>query len=132
MARPGYVKKKEDRQYTAVEWLKEHPEDIPMARENLYARDHGYADDDVRQLYSAMCLQACVDYRRAVDGKKVDFNEPEFVIEECRAFFKGDIFQTMTNGMRVEEIEKILRSTQTGGIHHIWRKIEMSQQKQRL
>lgn len=127
MPRKKRIAKKETREYTAVTWLEEHPEDIPIARENLEARKRGFSNDDIRQLMAAMCLRACVDYKKACNPRNRNTEQGEKAIDECRKFFKGEIFQYFTNGMSLNEIERIIRATPDGGIHQIWRKMENDQ-----
>lgn len=107
-----YYKKKTPKKvknYDAVTWLEEHPEDIPMARENLDARDRGFDNDGIRNLFAAMSLRSCSDYNKAARGVRVDNKDPDVVIEECRKFFDGDIFQLFINRIPTEEVERHLR-----------------------
>lgn len=124
-----YVRKKNpyNKEYDAVTWLEQHPEDIPLARENLQVRDRGYADDDVRQLMAAICLRACVDYKRANSPKNRYTKAGQNAIDDCHKFFGGDIFQFFVNGMKVEEIERIILASPEGAISQIWRKMESNQ-----
>lgn len=127
MPRPGYIKKKDGRTYDAVGWLKSHPEDIPMARENLQIRDTGYADDDVRQLMAAICLKACVDYKRATRPNVISTKIGQQTIKECREFFGNVIFQYFVNGLPVKDIEKAIQRTPEDAIGRIWKKMENKQ-----
>jgi len=114
------------KEYDAVTWLEHHPEDIPMARENLQARDRGFADDDIRQLMAAICLKACTDYKHAISRYVCDTKYGQKMIADCRKFFGGDIFQFFVNGMDVEEIERCIRATPENAINSIWKRMELS------
>ena len=114
------------KQIDAVTWLEMHPEDIPMARENLQARDRGFADDDFRQLMAAVCLKACIDYKYATSKGVADTKYGQNMINDCHKFFQGDVFQFFVNGMDVEEIERCIRSTPADAINTIWRRMEIS------
>lgn len=110
--------------YDAVKWLKKHPEDIPMAKENLAARDKGYDNDAVRNLMAAICLRACADYKAVLSGKRPEkLMNPELVMKDCHDFFSGDIFQFFINRMSVEEIEKTIRATPDGAISELMDKL---------
>ena len=121
-------KEEEKKSKDAVTWLKEHPEDIPLARENLAARETGYAADDVWQLFAAICLKACIDYKRASMGKWCDGISPEKIMRDCHRFFGEDMFQFFVNRISVEEIEKSIRATPEQAIHNLWRKSENKEQ----
>ena len=115
----GAYKKKDKRygeKYDAVSWLKNHPEDIPLARENLAARDKGYDNDGLRQLLAAVCLRACADYKLATCGVHVRQRDPEVVIEDCHKFFDSDIFNIFINRISREEVERTIRSSPKGAI----------------
>ena len=120
------IKEKKVKQWDAVTWLESHPEDIPMARENLQARDRGFADDDFRQLMAAVCLKACTDYKYATSKGVCDTKIGQKMINDCHKFFGGDIFQFFVNGMDVEEIERCIRATPESAINSIWKRMEMS------
>lgn len=98
-------------------WLKEHPEDQWIDDENQRARKTGYYDDDVKHLMVAICARACDDYKRASLrlGLSGDSNHdrvnPETIMDECRQFFRDDIFQHFVNRMPVEKIEKMIMET---------------------
>jgi len=127
MGYSGYVKKKEGKEYTAVEWIQQHPEDIPIARENLAARDRGFANDDVRQLMAAICLTACIDFKFALRPNVITTKYGQRTIEECRKFFGEEMFQFFVNGMSVKEIEAAIRRTPEDAITSLWKNIEKSQ-----
>ena len=127
MPRPGYVKQKDGRGFDAVDWIKLHPEDIPMARENIQARDRGFADDDVRQLMAAICLEACVDYKRALRPNVINTKIGQQTIKDCRRYFGEEIFQYFVNGMPVKDIEAAIRRTPEDAIKRIWKKMENKQ-----
>lgn len=82
-----------------------------MARENLNARDTGYANEDVKQLMAAICLRACVDYKKATMPLVRDTYLGKRTLKDCRKFFGSDIFQYFVNDMPVREVEKVLRKT---------------------
>lgn len=108
----------------AVTWLKFHPEDIPMARENLAARDRGYDSDGIRHVMAAMCFVACMDYQKHANRLKYyDDKKAEKELKECREFFHGDIFEFITNGVPPDKVEKILQRMEPGTLEHFWRKI---------
>jgi len=109
-------------------WLEAHPEDQWIDDENQKARKTGYADDDVRQLMAAICLRACVDYKKASLDKKVGGVHPETIMDECDIFFKSDLFQFFVNRVPVEEIKRTIRATPEGAIHSIWKSNENNQQ----
>ena len=132
MAGPGYVKKKDGRSWDAVSWLKEHPEDIPMARENLQARDRGFANDDVRQLMAAICIQTCVDFKYALRPNVISTKRGQETIKDCRKFFGEEIFQFFVNGMPVKDIEAAIRRTPDNGIRSIWKILEKNQAEKQL
>lgn len=110
-------------------WLELHPEDQWLDDENQRARKTGYANDDVRQLMAAICLRACVDYKRATLGEKLEGETVEETLERCHEFFSDpdDIFQLFVNRMPVADIEKAIRATPKGSIHAIWKQNEYSQ-----
>lgn len=108
-------------------WLKAHPEDQWLDDENQAARKRGFHNDDARQLMAAMCLKAIVDYKKASMNKRVDYTDPQIIMDECHCFFKDEIFQHFVNRMPVEEIESIIRATPEGAIHSIWKRSEYEQ-----
>ena len=124
-----YASKKNaySKEWDAVTWLNQHPEDIPMAKENLQARDRGFANDDIRQLMAAMCLRACVDFKKANSPKNRYTKAGQAAIDDCHKFFGGDIFQYFVNGMKVEEIERTILASPEGAISQIWKKMENNQ-----
>ena len=97
-----------------------------MARENLRARDRGFADDDIRQLMAAICLKACTDYKYATSKYVCDTKIGQKMINDCHKFFGGDIFQFFVNCMDVEEIERCIRATPRDAINSIWKHMEIS------
>lgn len=110
--------------YDAVKWLKKHPEDIPMAKENLAARDKGYDNDAVRNLMAAICLRACADYKAVLTGHRPEkMMDPELIRKDCHKFFSSDIFQFFINRMSVEEIEKTIEATPDGAISELMNKL---------
>lgn len=115
------------REVGAVDWLKSHPEDIPIAKENLYYRDKGFDNDGVRNLFAAICLRACIDYSKASRGVYVGNKAPGVVMEDCHNFFGNDIFQFFVNRIPVSEVERSLKSIPNGGIQDIWKKLEYNQ-----
>ena len=129
MPRKFYKKKrdKEDHEWDRKKWLKYHPEDKWIDEENMKARKTGYADDDVRQLFAAVCLRACIDYKRVTSGRRIKGEYPEETLDECEAFFKDEMFQFFVNRMPVEEVEKIIRATPENAIRNIWVKNEERQ-----
>lgn len=114
-------------QWDAVTWLKSHPEDIPLARENLAARDRGFEDDDVKQLMAAICLEACVDYKHAIRPNVAMTKYGIKTINELHIFFGQEMFQYFVNGMPVEEIEAAIRRTPEGAIKSLWKQSENNQ-----
>ena len=128
-----YAKEKEkDNRWNAVSWLEAHPEDIPMARENLEVRRTGYEDDDFRNLIAAVCLRACIDYKQASCGVKIDGKHPEEVMDECHKFFNSDMFQFFVNRIPVKEVEKLIRSTPKDSLRSIWRDFENKQAPKKI
>lgn len=125
--KPKEKKMPKSKEIDAVTWLQSHPEDIPMARENLQARDKGFANDDIRQLMAAMCLKACEDYKYAIGRGVRDTKYGQRMMEDCHKFFGGDIFQFFVNGMPVDEIEKHIRATPADAIKSIWKRMEINQ-----
>ena len=113
----------------AVGWLQQHPEDIPMARENLAARDRGYDDDGIRHLFAAVCLRACVDYKSATMGRPVDKKDPDWTVDDCKRFFRSEIFQYFINRVPPEEVERTIRATPKDAIQNIWSKNEKEQKE---
>ena len=113
----------------AVDWLKRYPEDIPMAKENLAYRDKGFDNDGVRQLFAAISLRACCDYKIASRGGRVDNKAPAVTMEDCHKFFSSDIFQYFVNRIPVEEIERYIRSTPDDAINSIWKLNQNNQKK---
>lgn len=111
MARPGYVKKKDDNYWNAVTWIKAYPEYTQMARENLAARDKGYDDDGIKGLMAAMCLQACEDYRTATTKYTKNTKIGKETQKDCEKFFSGDIFQYFVNGMSVKDIKRMIKKS---------------------
>ena len=98
----------------AVRWIKMHPEDIPMARENLAARDKGFDDDGVRKLFAAISLRACADYRNAHMANYVAGKEPSRVMSECQKFFQGDIFQFFIDRMDIDVVKQLIKEDPNG------------------
>ena len=121
------------KQPDAVTWLKHHPEDIPMARENLRARDRGFDDDNVRQLMAIICLKACADYKSATSlTTKKKPEDRKKMIDDCHRFFESDMFQYFVNGMSVDEIEKDIRATPEDAIKAIWYRMENRQAEKEI
>lgn len=118
------VKEKKSKRYTRKVWLREHPEDQWIDDENQMSRKTGYSNDDIRQLMAAICLRACVDYKKASMGQHIDGIKPEVMMEQCHYFFMDDIFQYFVNRIPVEEIEQMIKNTPPGSIHSIWKKSE--------
>ena len=116
--------KKGYKTWDAVTWLKKHPEDIPMAKENLAARDRGYDDDAVRNLFAAISLRAATDYKLATNGIRTNHRDIKLTLKECHNFFGGDIFQYFINRISVDEIEKMIRSTPDGALASLSSKIK--------
>lgn len=125
-------KKEVERGWNRKKWLAEHPEDLPLDAENQMWRQRGWDDDGIRQLYAAICLRVCIDYKNATLGKNVDGKSPEDTIKDCQRFFSEDMFQFFVNRIPVPEIEKIIRATPKGAIHSIWRNHENNQQPQEV
>lgn len=124
---------KRSKSYDAVSWLEIHPEDIPIARENLIYRDKGFDSDGARQLYAAVCLKACADYKRATTRIMFTMDKKEYdklvdTIRDCEEFFASDIFQFFINRIPVDEVKKAIRNTPDGLISNLWK---ASQNKQK-
>lgn len=117
-------KREEAGLYNRFSWLKNHPEDLPIDEENQKSRKRGFDIDGFRGLIAAICLRACIDYKKATEGKTVDCKKPERTIADCHKFFDGDMFQFFVNRIPVSEIERMIRSTPSGAIHWVWRKNE--------
>jgi len=107
--------------WDAVRWIKCHPEDIPLARENLAARDRGYDNDGLRQLMAAISLRAVTDYSLATKGIHVDHTFPPITIEECERFFESDIFDFFINRINKDEVKKHIRGMNPEMIRAIWK-----------
>ena len=103
-------------------WLEIHPEDIPMDEENQRSRQHGWDKDGVRQLFAAICLRTCIDYKTASMGRQIEGKKSDKIAIDCRQAFNEDLFEFFTNGMKPKEIEKILLRTPKSTIHNIWKK----------
>ena len=130
---PVYKMKPDDkRKWDRKRWLEAHPEDIPLDEENQMWRRQGYDNDGIRQLFAAICLRVCIDYKNATLNRNVDGKTPEETIEDCRKFFKEDIFQFFVNRIPVEEIERTIRATPKDAIHSIWRNHENNQATQAI
>ena len=112
---------KEPKEVNAVEWVMTHREDIPMAKENLAARDKGFDDDAVRNLFAAISLRACADYKLACEGVQIGSRYPEETMDDCHKFFDSDIFQYFINRIPVEEIERKIKETPKGQIETLIR-----------
>lgn len=107
----------------AVEWLKRHPEDIPLARENLFYRDQGFDEDGVRALWATICLEYCKDFKTAFIVKDMT------TMKRCHTFFKGDIFQFFTNeSMSPEKIESKILQIPVEKIKAMWKAQESGSQ----
>ena len=99
----------------AVAWLMQHPEDIPLARENLACRDKGFDDDGVRALWATVCLEYCKDFKNAFLMRNRER------MKECHEFFKGDIFQFYVNELiSPEEVESRILQIPIEKIKEIW------------
>lgn len=72
----------------------------------------GKASDPVdvawKRLMAGVCLQACLDYKKAVISKDLNDKKRIKTIQECREFFGGELFQSFVNDIPVIEIEKSL------------------------
>lgn len=123
--KPKPKKEKEIKErWDAVKWLEWHPEDIPLARDNLNARDRGYDNDAVRNLMAAICLRTCADYKIVTSGKSATkIGDPELVKEDCHKFFGSDMFQFFINRMNVEDIENHIKNTPSDAITAILKKL---------
>lgn len=106
----------------AVTWLKQHPEDIPLAKENLEMREH-YNEDGLMSLMAMTCLRATADYKLASNGSIVDYVAPEVTIEECRKFFSSEMFQYFINDPEVKRIENKIVNTPDGVITNYLRSL---------
>lgn len=60
-----------------------------------------------RRLANAIILQAMTDYRKALEGEKVNGRDPSIVIGECEHFFRSEWFMLLTNVDGNVIIEKI-------------------------
>ena len=118
--------------FTRKTWLEAHPEDQWIDDENQYIRKTGYEDDDVRKLMAAICLQACIDYKRASMGRKVWHMAPEVALEELHIFFGSPMFQFFVNRIPISEIERYIKATPDGCISTLWKKKQYSQKIQGL
>ena len=128
---PVYKKKPYDqRSWNRKKWLTAHPEDQWIDDENQAWRQHGWDNDGIRQLFAAICLRVCIDYKNASMGRNVDGRPAEEVLDDCRKFFKEEIFQFFVNRIPVEEIERTIRATPKDAIHSIWRNHENNQATQ--
>ncbi len=106
--------------WDAVTWLESHPEDIPLAKENLAAREY-YDNDGIRSLLAAVSLKACADYKDASRGLYVDKQPPERTMKECHTFFCGEVFSMFIGNMTPEEAEKHIKDTPNGALNSIWK-----------
>ena len=99
---------------------------MDIAKQYMEPHRIAYDNDSYRALMAAVCLKACVDYRKAIAGKMVDGKMPDVVIKECRRFFDDDMFQFFVNRIPVSEIERYISATPEGAIHSIWRRNELN------
>ena len=100
----------------AVAWLMQHPEDIPLARENLACRDKGFDDDGVRALWATVCMEYCKDFKNAFLMRN------KARMKECHEFFKGDIFQFFVNElMTPEDVEAKILQIPVEKIKAMWK-----------
>ena len=87
-------KKEVERGWNRKKWLAEHPEDLPLDAENQMWRQRGWDDDGIRQLYAAICLRVCIDYKNATLGKNVDGKIPE--VTEGRSLSRSTVSDGLT------------------------------------
>ena len=122
--------------FDRLSWLKCHPEDAGIDAENMRARRRGYEDDDIRNLLSAICLRAVIDYKKLTNipkyetKKQREFREKN--LKELRQFFQGEIFQYFVGDMDVRDIVRIIASTPKGKIHSVWRFAENKQKPMKV
>lgn len=83
-------------------WLKNHPEDIPLDKENQEARKK-YNDDALRDLCVAICRDACCDYAQSLKLNPTPS-------EDCIDFLNDDIFRYLFPRVKLEEAIEILRA----------------------
>ena len=81
---------------------------IAEENESHHTKDMG--EFGVEALAAAVCLQACVDYRKAIE--KGD----EHIAQECRVFFGSPMFRYCTGEKSVENAEKKIMAFKTGKI----------------
>lgn len=81
---------------------------IAEENESHHTKDMG--EFGVEALAAAVCLQACVDYRKAI--KKGD----EHTAQECRVFFGSPMFRYCTGEKSVEDAEKKIMAAKAGKI----------------
>lgn len=120
------AKEKNTQSHGRKQWLEKHPEDRWIDDENQYYRRKGFDDDGLRCLMAAICLKACADYQRTLEGKTWEEKMPPYLAQvECRRFFDTEMMQYFTNGMDSKDIAKDIRSLPQGyKINAIWRSIE--------
>ena len=108
------------KQMDRKEWLKYHPEDIPLDQENMAARQRGWDNDGFRSLIAAVCLRTVIDYKNAltkdtyyIDGRQYapTSKKTERIIESCEEAFADDLFEFFTNGIDPKDIAKIIQDT---------------------
>ena len=77
----------------------------------------------LRGLYGAICLQACVDYRKALD-MPIGNKKREKTISECIEFFKSPMFVQMSGQKNLTYIIRCIAKTEPNEIKYIWRSTE--------
>ena len=81
---------------------------IAEENESHHTKDMG--EFGVEALAAAVCLQACIDYRKAIE--KGD----EHTAQECRVFFGSPMFKHCTGERSVENAEKKIMAAKAGRI----------------
>ncbi len=93
-----------------------------IVEENKEHRKDQFRRMALKGLYGAICLQACVDYRKALD---MPFGpDRDDIIAECIEFFKSPIFKHTSGVSDIRRITACIARTQPNQIKYIWRKTE--------
>ena len=96
--------------YYRKPWLRKHPEDLELDAENMYARMRGFDNGGIRNLMAAICLTACSDYQRALQGKTYERATPPYIVKvECERHFDSEMMNFFTNRMDAEEIGDFIK-----------------------
>ena len=108
-------------------------EEDKIRLENEQHRKNGFKGLSIRSMYAAVCIQTCIDFRKARSGcATVDGRPADEVAEECLEFFRSPIFRSISGQSSVDYIVKCIMRTEPSELQYLWRQNELFRKKNRV